>query len=199
MKKATVPVCLIGNYDEEMPADAVGLNQSEGFLAMDHLIRIGRKRIAYAGGPKHLHRGARFAAYEKTLSENFMPIVPELVFNGDRLTIDTGIAAARYFHQLQELPDAVFAANDLVAIGVIQGFLELGVRVPEDVAVIGIDDINWCTLIRPKVSSVSNLVGEMGRIAAELLLQRIDDGHAEPKRVQLEPRLIVRESTVKSY
>jgi LacI family transcriptional regulator len=97
------------------------------------------------------------------------------------------------------MPDAVFAANDLVAIGVIQGLLELGVRVPEDVAVIGIDDINWCTLIRPKVSSVSNLVGEMGRIAVELLLKRIDNGHADPKRVQLEPRLVVRESTVKSY
>jgi LacI family transcriptional regulator len=197
--KATVPVCLIGNYGDEMPADAVGLNRSEGLLAMDHLIRIGRKRIAYAGGPKHLHRGGRYAAYEKSLTENFMSVVPELVFNGERLTIDTGITAARYFHQLQEMPDAVFAANDLVAIGVIQGLLELGVQVPEDVAVIGIDDINWCTLIRPKVSSVSNLVGEMGRIAVELLLKRIDNDHTDPRRVQLEPRLIVRESTVKSY
>lgn len=90
------------------------------------------------------------------------------------------------------MPDAVFAANDLVAIGVVQGLIDLGLRVPEDVAVVGIDNIPWCNLTRPKVSSVSNLVAEMGRIAVERLLLRIDDEARAYERITLEPRLIVR-------
>jgi LacI family transcriptional regulator len=199
IRKATVPVCMIGSYDDDMPADSVGLTRPEGYLAMEHLIRIGRKRIAYAGGPTQLHRGIRYAAYESTLAAHFLEKDKSLIYVGEGLTLQTGLEAAEYYCGLPELPDAVFAANDLVAIGVIQGLLDRGVRVPEDVAVIGIDDIRWCTLTRPKVSSVSNLAGEAGRIAVELLLQRIDRRTAEaPQRVKLEPRLVVRESTVKT-
>jgi DNA-binding LacI/PurR family transcriptional regulator len=199
IRKASVPVCLIGSYDDDMPADTIGLTKSEGYLAMDHLIRIGRKRIAYAGGPMNLHRGVRYTAYEKSLAANFLGLDPSLVFIGDSLSIQTGQEAAQYYFELKERPDAVFAANDLVAIGVIQGLMDKGIRVPEDMAVVGIDDIKWCTLTTPKVSSVSNLVGEMGRIAVELLLKRIDNQSTEAfQRVKLEPRLIVRESTVKS-
>jgi LacI family transcriptional regulator len=167
IKKASVPICLIGNYGDEMPADTVSLTRSEGYLAMDH----------------------------------FLPVDPALIDSGERLSLQAGLEAARYFNSLEPRPDAVFAANDMVAIGVIQGLVELGVRVPEDVAVVGIDDITWCTLTNPKVSSVSNLVGEMGRIAVELLLKRIDSNSAMDgfQKVKLEPRLIVRESTVKSW
>jgi DNA-binding LacI/PurR family transcriptional regulator len=201
IKKASVPICLIGNYGDEMPADTVSLTRSEGYLAMDHLIRIGRRRIAYAGGPLQMHRGQRYASYEKSLESNFLPVDPALIYSGERLSLQAGLEAARYFNSLEPRPDAVFAANDMVAIGVIQGLVELGVRVPEDVAVVGIDDITWCTLTNPKVSSVSNLVGEMGRIAVELLLKRIDSNSAMDgfQKVKLEPRLIVRESTVKSW
>jgi LacI family transcriptional regulator len=198
IKKATVPVCTIGGFDEDLPADSVSLTKSEGYLAMDHLVRIGRRRIAYAGGPMSFHRGVRYAAYEKSLMSNFIQPDPSLVFSGEETSIQTGLEAARYFSELKEMPDAVFAANDLVAIGVIQGLVDRGIRVPEDVAVIGIDDIKWCTLTRPKVSSVSNLVAEMGRLAVELLLERIDNRTDEAyRKVKLEPRLIVRESTVK--
>ncbi|WP_418936950.1 LacI family DNA-binding transcriptional regulator [Paenibacillus anseongense] len=196
IKKASVPVTLIGNYEDDMPADTVGLRENEGYMAMDHLIRIGRRRIAYAGSTS-VHRGARYAAYEQSLASHFMAFDSALVYNGERLAIDTGLEAARYFYNLNEIPDAVFAANDLVAIGVVQGLIDLGLRVPEDVAVVGIDNIPWCNLTRPKVSSVSNLVAEMGRIAVESLLLRIDDEARAFERITLEPRLIVRESTVK--
>jgi LacI family transcriptional regulator len=198
VKKAAVPVCLIGNnYEANVEADVVGLSKSAGFLAMEHLIRIGRKRIAYVGGPANLQRGLRFNAYEKSLAAGFLEQDPALVFKGERLSIDTGLEAAKYLAGLRPMPDAVFAANDLVAIGVIQGLIDLGVRVPDDVAVVGVDDIPWCTLIRPQVTSVSTLVGEMGRIAVELLLKRIDHPTNEYQKVNLEPRLVVRESTVR--
>ncbi|MDQ1909016.1 LacI family DNA-binding transcriptional regulator [Paenibacillus sp. GD4] len=198
VKQSSIPVSLIGSYGEDIQADTVGLSRSEGYLAMEHLIRIGRRRIAYAGGPSTLHRGGRYAAYEKSLASHAIPLDSSLVFTGERLALETGIEAARYFCKLEELPDAVFAANDLVAIGLLQEFTEQGVRVPEDIAVLGIDNIPWCTLVRPQLTSVSNLVTEMGRIAVEMLLNRIDREVELPfQKVLLEPRLIVRESTVK--
>ncbi|MBJ9992304.1 MULTISPECIES: LacI family DNA-binding transcriptional regulator [Paenibacillus] len=196
VREAAVPVALIGNYPEDMPADWVGLRENEGYLAMDHLIRIGRRRIAFAGNTT-LHRGDRYTAYVQSLSSHFIELNDSLVYTGERLAIDTGLEAARYFYHLDERPDAVFAANDLVAIGVAQGLIDLGLRVPEDVAVVGIDNIPWCSLTTPKLSSVSNLVAEMGRIAVEKLILRIGDESKAFERIILEPRLIVRESTVK--
>ncbi|REK75863.1 LacI family DNA-binding transcriptional regulator [Paenibacillus paeoniae] len=195
---ASVPVCLIGNMGEDVNADMVFLSKTEGLLAMEHLIRIGCSNIAYAGGPKQLHQGTRYEAYDTSLSMNFMKPNSANVYIGTDFSLQTGIQAADYFCSLPELPDGVYAANDMIAIGLIQRLLENKIRVPEDVTVVGVDDISWSTIARPRVSSVSNLTGETGRIAAELLLRRIKEGQTTPlRKVQLEPRLIVRESTVK--
>ncbi len=199
VSKASVAVCLIGTYEDDIEADMVKLSRPEGYLAMNHLIRIGRTRIAYAGGPTHFHHGERYTAYEKSLASNFMKLDPSLVFIGESMTIQDGIEAAEYFCRLEQKPDAVFAANDLIAIGIIQTLTDRGWRIPEEIAVIGIDDIRWCTLTRPKVSTVSNLAAQMGRMAVELLLKRISSpDDSDYKRIELEPRLIVRESSVKT-
>jgi DNA-binding LacI/PurR family transcriptional regulator len=200
INKSSVPVSLIMDDDlgEEMHADTVSLSVNEGMLAMDHLIRIGRTRIAYAGGPKGSHKGKRFDSYVRTLEENFLKIDPTLVFHGDDFSLQTGVNATRYFNQLNQLPDAIYAGNDMIAIGLIKEFEDCGVRVPEDVAIIGIDNIKWSVITKPKISSVSNMPTEMARIATEMLLDRIEHGKDLPyRRVKLEPRLIVRESTVK--
>jgi DNA-binding LacI/PurR family transcriptional regulator len=198
INRASVPVCVIGNMGEDVNADMVYLSKSEGILAMEHLIRIGCSNIAYAGGPKIMHQGSRYAAYESVLNANFIKVVPENVFFGADFSLQTGIQAAEYFSQLSVRPDGIYAANDMVAIGLIQGLQEKGIKVPEDISVVGIDDISWSMITRPKVSSVSNLTGEMGRIAAELLLQRIKEGNNTPlRKVQLDPRLIVRDSSLK--
>ncbi|MFF2888832.1 LacI family DNA-binding transcriptional regulator [Paenibacillus sp. NPDC057967] len=195
---STVPVCAIGNLGDDVNADMVYLSKPEGTLAMEHLIRIGCTHIAYAGGPKEMHQGARYAAYEGGLSANFMKLKPDHVYIGSEFSLQTGIEAADYLSHLPKLPDGVYAANDMIAIGLIQRLLEIGIRVPEDITVVGIDDISWSTITKPRVSTVSNLTAETGRIAAELLIKRIKEGQTTPlRKVQLEPRLIVRESTVK--
>ncbi|MNP75195.1 HTH-type transcriptional regulator KdgR [compost metagenome] len=85
----------------------------------------------------------------------------------------------------------------MVAIGIVNRFKELGVRVPEDVAVVGIDNNLWTTLTTPQISSVSIMGAEVARVATQLLLKRIQENKSgEYERVQLEPRLIVRESSV---
>jgi len=199
IQKCNVPVTLIGSIDDDIPADSVGLSQSEGYLAMDHLIRTGRTRIAYAGGPKEMHLGTRFAAYKESLSLNFMKYDESLVYTGKEFSMQTGIDAAHRFMSLLERPDAVYAGNDLIAIGLLKGFDEYGVNVPDDVAIVGTDDIKWSIITKPQLSTVSNLSTEMARIAAEMLMDRIENGKAaDPyRKVKLDPRLIVRESSLR--
>jgi LacI family transcriptional regulator len=198
INQSSIPVCLIGNHGEGIHADSVFLSNSEGQLAMEHLIRIGCSRIAYAGGPKTAHQGMRYAAYENALRSHFMKIDPDQVFFGSDFSLQTGIQAADYFSRLPILPDGIYAANDVVAIGIMEGLKEKGIRIPEDVSVVGVDDIKWSTITSPKLTSVSMLTSETGRIAAELILQRIQEGDSTSlRKVQVEPRLVVRDSSLK--
>lgn len=195
INKASVPVSII-NYgkklDDHVKADVVGLASQEGRLVMEHLIKIGRTRIAYAGAPKNKIE-ERYFAYEQSLPQ----VDPSLVFFGEDFSFETGLRAADYFYSLKHMPDAIYAVNDMVAIGIVNRFKELGIRVPEDVAVVGIDNNLWSTVTSPQISSVSIMGDEVARLATELLLKRIrDHGTGEYERVQFEPRLIVRESSV---
>lgn len=94
-------------------------------------------------------------------------------------------------------PDAIYAVNDMVAIGIVNRFKELKIKVPEDVAVAGIDNNAWTTVTTPQISSVSIMGDEVARLATELLLKRLREGtNGGYERVQFEPRLIVRKSSV---
>lgn len=195
INKTTVPVSII-NYgkklDDNVKADIVSLASQEGRLVMEHLIKIGRTRIAYAGAPKNKIE-ERYFAYEQSLPQ----VDPSLVYFGEDFSFETGLRAADYFYSLKHMPDAIYAVNDMVAIGIVNRFKELGVRVPEDVAVVGIDNNLWTTVTSPQISSVSIMGDEVARLATELLMKRLrEHGAGEYERVQFEPRLIVRESSV---
>ncbi|MGN7356270.1 LacI family DNA-binding transcriptional regulator [Paenibacillus sp. SAF-054] len=196
VNKSPVPISVI-NYgkrlSEDIKADVVCLSQQEGRLAMEHLRSIGRTRIAYAGAPRDIIE-ERYNAYVNSLSH----VDVSLAYFGEDFSLNTGAKAADYFKSLKNMPDAVYAGNDMVAIGLINRFKELGVRVPEDVAVVGIDNNIWTTITTPQISSVSIMGVEVSRLATELLLKRIRENvKGVYEKVQFEPRLIVRESTVK--
>jgi len=199
IQNCNIPVALIGDFEDDFPADNVYLTKSEGYPAMDHLIRTGRTRIGYVGGPKEMHRGTRFAAYKESLATNLMKYDESLVYIGKEFSIQTGLDAAEYFNSLSELPDAVYAGNDLIAIGLLRGLDELGVRIPDEVAIVGTDDIKLTVITKPQLSSVSNLSMEMARLAAEMLMDRLENDKADTpfRRVKLEPRIVVRESSLK--
>lgn len=195
INQSSLPISVI-NYSKrlrsDLRADVVGLSRQEGRLVMDHLKQIGRTRIAYAGAPKDKIE-ERYFAYEQSLSQ----VDASLVYFGEDFSFETGRAAANYFYSLKHMPDAIYAVNDMVAIGIVNRFKELGVRVPEDVAIAGIDNNLWATVTTPQISSVSIMGSEVGRLAAELLLKRIQTANdSEYERVEFEPRLIVRESSV---
>jgi DNA-binding LacI/PurR family transcriptional regulator len=199
IKSSPVPISVIGVYlDQERFADEVTISKPEGLLAMEHLIRIGCRNIAYAGGPKDMHGGTRYGAYESSLKEHLLTINPNLVYCGDSFSLKTGFDAAEYFLSLPNLPDGLYAGSDIIAIGLMRKLQAEGVRIPDDISIVGVDDIPWCEITTPMLTSVSQLGAEAGRLAAELLCKRIHSNGSIPfQKILLEPRLIIRESTVK--
>ncbi|AWB46810.1 LacI family transcriptional regulator [Paenibacillus sp. CAA11] len=195
VNRSSIPISII-NYGKKLEAnvkaDIVSLARQEGLLVMEHLRKIGRTRIAYAGAPKDIIE-ERYFAYQRSLPQ----VDVSLVYFGEDFSFYTGRNAADYFCSLKNMPDAVYAGNDMIAIGLVNRFKELGIRVPEDIAVVGIDNNLLTTITTPKISSVSIMGEEVARLATELLLKRIQENSSAPyERVQFEPRLIVRESSV---
>ncbi|GAV10654.1 MULTISPECIES: LacI family DNA-binding transcriptional regulator [Paenibacillus] len=195
INKSSIPISVI-NYGkklgDDVKADIVSLSTQEGKLVMEHFMNIGRTRIAYAGAPKHIIE-ERFFAYEDALPQ----VDSSLVYLGDDFSMQTGLKAADYFAGLTKMPDAIYAGNDMIAMGLLNRFKELGIRVPEDIAIVGIDNILWGTITTPRLSSVSIMGAEVARVATELLLNRIiEQKRGVYERVQFEPRLIVRDSSV---
>ena len=121
-------------------------------------------------------------------------MVPSLVQPGD-FTRLSGYDAVHHFLALEHPPTAVIASNDLCACGVIEGLLAEGVRVPEDVSVIGFDDIPEASTIRPSLTTMRQDLRQMGRQATRMLIQVIDDPNHPNQHVEIPMELIIREST----
>lgn len=195
INKANLPISII-NYGKKLSgdikADIVSMSTQEGKLVMQHLQQIGCTRIGYAGAFKEIIE-ERFFAYEDAVDK----VDRSLIYFGEDFSLETGMKAADYFYSLPTMPDAIYAGNDMVAIGLINRFKELGISVPHDIAIVGIDNIWWGTVISPKLSTVSIMNTEVAKVATELLLQRIQEQKKGLyERVQFEPRLIVRESSI---
>jgi len=165
-----------------------------GRTAVQHLLEGGRRRILFIGGPLDLEqvrdrlRGAREAVAA-------VPGAQLEVLPVGALTVRHGVDAGREILAMDEPPDAVFAANDLVALGVLQAVgLIGGIRVPEDLALVGYDDIEFAASAGVPITSMRQPRERMGAIAVDLLLAEID-GADERSRIVLQPELVVRESS----
>ncbi|HEU0292028.1 MAG TPA: LacI family DNA-binding transcriptional regulator [Anaerolineales bacterium] len=163
-------------------------------LATTHLIDLGHRRIGYINGPENWHTcRARLSGYKATLASHHLPFELSLVQPGD-WEIESGYAAMKSLLTLAEQPTAVFAANDLMALGAIYAIQDAGLSVPEDVAVVGYDNRNFTKTVRPRITTVSMPVIEMGGVAAGLLLKQIAEGRKEEEEIKVKGQLIVRET-----
>lgn len=165
-------------------------------LAVEHLAKLGHRRIAFINGPHGWDAAAnRLIGYKDILSQLGIPYDPTLVEEGD-WEVQSGYPAAKKFLALPERPTAIFAANDLMALGAIYAIQEAGLRVPEDIAIVGYDDREITSLSRPTITTVTLPCYEMGEKSAQLLLRRLenplDTFDEEPVRVQ--GKLVVRDS-----
>ncbi|SDO61448.1 transcriptional regulator, LacI family [Klenkia soli] len=169
-----------------------------GRLAADHLIERGHRRIAFVGGSSGLpqieerHAGVVAAVRDQWGDEDSLT-----VFAPDVLTVATGREAAAQIVGMPAAvrPTAVICANDLLALGVLQEMTRHGVRVPEECAIVGYDDIEFAAAAAVPLTSVRKPRQEMGRRAAELLLAEAGDDHVH-EQIVYEPVLVVRESSM---
>lgn len=199
LERAAAPVVVIGALPPEVPVDNVAVDSHRGAVeAMEHLIGQGYSRIAFINGPTDtVPGGSRLRAYQAALINHGIPLDPALVVSGD-FQMAGGYRAAAQLLMLPARPDAVFCANDLMALGAMRRFREAGLQIPEDLALVGMDDIDNSAITTPALTSVSLGAAERGRLAARMLLQRLS-GEAEsqePQRVTVTPRLVVRESSL---
>jgi LacI family transcriptional regulator len=170
-------------------------NVKGGFLAVEHLIRMGYRRIGVISGPEDssvaVERliGARkaFAGYGLNPKEF-------LVLEGDFLK-PSGYEATKRFLSLRNHPSAIFGVNDYMALGALEAVLDAGLRVPEDVALMGFNNIEVSSLKTVELSTIGQKKYEMGSIAVHTLIERIEGGgRDEARQIILEPELIVRKS-----
>ena len=179
---------------------AVGVDDvAGGDLAVEHLVELGHRRVAFIGGPGELRQVAdRLSGARRALDRAGLPPANLTVLQTNGLDVDEGrragerllgVAAARR-------PTAAFCANDLVAVGLLQHLTMHGVRVPDDIAIVGYDDIHWAAASAVPLTSVAQPRHLLGRTAAQLLLDEADaDGVHEHRQVVFAPELIAREST----
>ena len=171
-------------------------DEQVGRLATAHLVETGRRAVAHIGGPAIVHAKRRERGWRETLKARGIKASDDWMVRGGFMESD-GHRAMQRLLALRPRVDAVFAANDPAAIGAMKAIWEAGLRVPEDIAVVGVGDIALGDLLRVPLTTVGWSRREQGRHAAELLLNGIDREEDPPQRIVIPPRLIVRESSGK--
>jgi LacI family transcriptional regulator len=164
--------------------------------ATAHLLELGHRRIGVIAGPAGwLATRERLRGYHAAMAGAGAALDPGLVRHAD-FRLDGGRAAARELLGLPMPPTAIFAFNDAMAIGAMQAAAGLGLAVPADVSVVGFDDTSEAAVCVPALTTVRQPLAEMGRTAVGLLLRQLANRRFEPLRVELETRLVRRDSAV---
>lgn len=193
------PVVLVDRVSEDRSISSVSVDDVVGGeLAVRHLIETGRRRIAFVGGPVSIRQVADRLAGARRAVEAEPDATLEVLATAS-LTVLDGRAAGEALRERPagERPDAVFAANDLLAMGVLQAFNMLGsVQVPDDIALIGYDDIDFASAAVVPLSSIRQPASLIGYTAVDLLLKEAaSNGDFTPEQVVFQPELVVRAST----
>ncbi|HWB86177.1 MAG TPA: LacI family DNA-binding transcriptional regulator [Bryobacteraceae bacterium] len=191
-----VPFVLIDRRYPNLGANYVGVDhEAIGRLATNHLIEAGCRRIAHIAGPP-LHPGlGRLKGYCDALAANRIAVPESYVVHASDDA--SGFEAARRILALKPRPDAIFGYNDPVAAGAMKAVLDAGIRIPEEMKVIGVGNVHYSDLLRVPLSTIDQSSAAIGQQAAQILLKSIGAKKRRPPRtVMIDPVLVVRESTV---
>ncbi|RAP77597.1 LacI family DNA-binding transcriptional regulator [Paenibacillus montanisoli] len=180
--------------DRELKADYVHsvliMNEQGAYDAVKHLIKLGRRKIEFLSGPLAAYDNSkRYEGYKRALKEHNLPVPAKISMQGRYLEAG-GYQAVKVMLAGNRLPDAIFAANDEMAIGAIRALREGGVRVPEDIAVVGFDNISLGPFVRPTLTTIGHSKYEMGAIATQLVFNVQKDENS----IMLPTQLVIRQS-----
>lgn len=193
-----MPLVILGRHVKRATASYVTADHQDGARqATQHLIELGHRRIAYTDSYYLTQLNVeRRAGYQKALEDAGLPLREELI-----VPIGSGSSAGDpVFEQMLDLtepPTAVFAIHDGAAISVLKAATERGLQVPGDLAIAGFDDIYSTLMTEPPLTTVHQPLTQIGKLAAEALLERVDDRSLPPVRTTLPVHLVVRQSTAK--
>ncbi len=200
LQKLETPYVLIDRNLPGLSASFVGVDdQAMGRLATRHLIDVGCKRIAHIRGPEYSVAARRLKGYKQALIEGGLKLNDKYVITQNKVDVESRKHGAEAMDQLlrqKPTPDGVFCFNDPLAIGAIDRILDAGMRIPDDIAIIGCGNLHYDDVLRVPLSSVDQQSRRMGEEVARITLE-ILDSKVSPKAetVVLEPRLVVRAST----
>lgn len=174
IKEQNVPIVMVDNMVEGIPCDAILTDNMGGvYTAVEELIKRSHRRIGMITGPEQMYTSReRMKGYCRACEDYFVEVVPELIRYGN-YDIESGY---RCFTELMELanpPTAVVAGNYYMAIGALQAINEKGIRIPEQLSFIAYDHMEFAGIMTPKISTVSQPLGNIGQVAAERIVQRI--------------------------
>ncbi|MGA9287586.1 MAG: substrate-binding domain-containing protein, partial [Anaerobacillus sp.] len=189
------PVVLASEYIEGLTAPTVAIdNISSARDAVQHLLQLGHQRVGMITGPLDIPLSRdRLKGYRQALLEHDIGIESVLIQEGDH-TYESGYNQMKKFLALDKTPTAIFAANDSMAMGAIKAIKAQGLHVPEDIAVVGFDNIQFSDIFEPALTTIAQPLMEMGKRSMELLLKQIKGEALTKKQHVLDTKLIIRDS-----
>lgn len=189
-----IPVVMVNRSVHGAPVDTVRLdNDAAGRIVAKHLLQLGHRNLAFVGGLAETSTDSlRLEGFRAALADADVDLPDKHVVHG-AFTEASGYTLAQQLLGLPHPPTALFCADDLIALGAMNAILDAGLRIPEDVAVVGVDDVPAASLRQVGLSTIRQPAGDMGSRAVKLLLERVKGGpDGEPIEIVLRPKLIVR-------
>jgi LacI family repressor for deo operon, udp, cdd, tsx, nupC, and nupG len=170
-------------------------NREAARAMTEHLLQLGHRRIGYLRGPAaNVLEHDRYAGFCDALAAAGLPLDPQLVLSGD-FTLAAGEAAASAYLTLPRLPDAIFACNDAMAMGLIRGFTAAGIAVPDRISIAGFDDIEFAAAYIPALTTVHQSRGDIGARAAAMLIDLMRGNKLASRDIRLSAEVVMRDST----
>ena len=190
---------LLENYNPAVDSVIID-NFKGGLMAAEHLIHQGRKRIGLIMGTAKRYKDSfthhRQAGYLKALRAASLPFLPQLLHHAPEYSFENGYEIAKTIASSKTRPDAIFCgAGDTVAIGLIRGLNEKGIRVPQDISVVGFDDITLARYMNPPLTTIHQPLFEAGIAAVGCILDHLEKNREDTQKIVLDPSLVVRSST----
>ncbi|MFI0430213.1 LacI family DNA-binding transcriptional regulator [Mariniflexile sp. HMF6888] len=198
IKSKGIPLILFDRGENDLNVDYIGINDYDSsHMIVEHLVQQGCKRIAHIGGYRHTRIfNNRIRGYIDAIKKHHLPLDETLLIESS-LTLEDGRDKMMQLLNLKNRPDAVYVAGDYAALGALQVLKENNIEIPNDIALVGFGNEPFTSMVTPSISSINQHSDEIGKLAAQTFLQRVNDLKTKQtlNKIILDAKLIVRDSS----